>query len=191
MSVVRVVMSATILGQVVQNVLHFNNPDGALTYQQIRDELVPNWTAVLNSALNNGLVWREYKIQTVSPAGAAAEIFVLSGIQGSLVGAPAPPVLCPLVRIRTGVAGRSGHGRFYIFGLHQDSVQNGVFQTDALNFYKVQVAQLQTRYKTGGTGPIQLVVCPRSDPSDFKLMTSLQVQQVFGVQRRRNIGVGG
>jgi hypothetical protein len=191
MSVVRVVMTGTMLGQRMQNVLHFLNPDGALSNFAISEELKPNWITVLRSAQNNTLAWTQITVQKVDAPAGPIDVFPITAAPGSLVGEPAPTALCPLVSIRTQTPGRAGHGRFYIFGMHRESILNGQFQPDALNFYKVQVAQIENRYKAGGSGPITLGVCSRANPGDIKLMTALIVRPIFGIQRRRNIGVGG
>jgi len=191
MSIVRVVMTGSILGQRVQNVLHFNNPDGALSNFAISEELKPNWITVLRNVQNNQLQWVEISVQRVDTAGFSADVFTVTAAAGSLSGPAALTFACPVVSIRTGVAGRAGHGRFYIFGLHGESIDNGSFESGAFAAYQVRVNDLKNRYKSGGTGPITLGVCSRSNPIDFKPMTDLIVRPVLGVQRRRNLGVGG
>jgi len=191
MSIVRVIMTGSILGQKMQNVLHFQNPDGALTNLQISEELKPNWITVLRNVQNNQLQWTEISVQRVDSPGFAADVYTVTAAPGSLSGSAALTFACPVVSIRTGVAGRAGHGRFYIFGLHGDSVSNGAFQSGAFAAYQTYVGNLKNRYKSGGTGPIVLGVCPRNNPVDFKPMTDLIVRPIFGVQRRRNLGVGG
>src|SRR6187549_1948016 len=172
MGIVRVVMTATFLGQRCQNVLHFLNPDGALTHLEISEELKPNFITQLRNVQNNQCSWTQISVQNVG------------------TGAGAVPAICPVVSIRTGTAGRHGHGRFYIMGLHAESIANGTFQTDALAAYQTYVNNIKNRYKSGGTGPITMVVCPRSDPMSYHVMTDLIVRSIFGIQRRRNIGVG-
>src|SRR6266478_6455767 len=191
MSVMRVIMDGLYLAKKCQNVLHFNNPDGASSHENIRDELIAHWLPILRNMQNNGLSYTQVSIQTVSSPPDVASLFPLSGQSGALSGAGAPSVLCGLFSIRTSFPGRHGHGRFYSFGVHQDSVLNGVFQSGALAAYVTAANSLVDRYKTGGTGPITLVVCPRADPSSFHPMTAIIVRPVFGIQRRRNIGVGG
>lgn len=191
MSIMRVVFDAIVLGQKCQNVVHFSNPDGAVSDIGIRDELVANWIPILRNVQNAGCSWVQVSIQRVSAPATTASIFPLSGQNGSLSGAAAPPVLSGLFSIRTTVPGRHGHGRFYLFGLHQDSILNGAFHPDALAAYVTRANSLVARYKAGGTGPIILGVAPRADPSAFLSCTSIVVRPTFGVQRRRNIGVGG
>lgn len=191
MSIHRVIFTATMLGQRFQNVLHFENPDGALSNAAMRDELLTNFVARLRNLQNNALVWQSMSIQKVDGVPDEAEVFILSGHVGSLVGNPAPTVLCGLFSIRTGVAGRRGHGRFYMFGVHGDSVANSVVQSGALAAYVTEANFITNRFKGGGSGPITLGVCPRSNPGDFLSMTNLIPRPVFGIQRRRNIGVGG
>ncbi len=190
MSIIRVVISATILGQKVQNVLHFNNPDGALNNLAVKDELVGNFIPVLQNLQNNGLSYASLSVQQLTPLQ-PIEVFSITGAgTGSLAGAPAHPSLCGLFSIRTGTAGRRGHGRFYMFGVHGDSVSNGVVQSGAFGAYVNAATTLTGRYNATGTRPLQLGVCSRANPDDFKVMTALIARPTFGIQRRRNIGVG-
>jgi len=190
MGIVRVVMTATFLGQRCQNVLHFLNPDGALTHLEISEELKPNFITQLRNVQNNQCSWTQISVQNVGTGAGPADVYSITGAAGSLSGAGAVPAICPVVSIRTGTAGRHGHGRFYIMGLHAESIANGTFQTDALAAYQTYVNNIKNRYKSGGTGPITMVVCPRSDPMSYHVMTDLIVRPIFGIQRRRNIGVG-
>jgi hypothetical protein len=191
MAIMRVTFTGTYLGQRCQNVLHFLNPDGALTDVEIREELLGNFVIPLRSLQNNQATWTVMQVQRVDGTPTVPSVFALSGHVGSLSGDGAPSFLAALVRIVTGVSGRHGHGRFYIWGVHGASVANGVFQSGALSAYGTTMATMTNRFKLGGgTGPIQMGVAPRSTPTDFIGMSSLVVPSIFGVQRRRNIGVG-
>jgi len=193
MTIERVTLYSISLGQHYQNVLHFLNPDGATSHFNISEELKPNWISVIRNVQNNQLTWYQIDVQRVDIAGQPIDRFPMDAAAGSLSGNIAPAVLCPLVSIRTGVGGRTGHGRVYMPGLHGASVANGGWESGALAAWAAKVALLQARYKSGGTAPITLGVYPRNvhDSTAFKSATSLVLQNIFGVQRRRNIGVGG
>lgn len=190
MSKMRVVITGLILGQRCQNVLHFDNPDGGLNDAQVRDEILANFVARLRNVQNAGLSYTELTVQKVDPPAAPISVFPLAGANGSLAGAAAPPVLAALCSIRTAVAGRHGHGRFYGFGVHGESVSNGAFQAGALAAWQGEANFIVGRFGSGGTGPLRLGVAPRSDPTAFITCTSIVVRATFGIQRRRNIGVG-
>jgi hypothetical protein len=191
MAIVRIIFDGLILGQRCQNVLHFSNPGGAGSDIAIRDELLAHWVPILRNIQNEHLSWTAVSIQTLTPTMTTATVFPLSGQVGSLAGAAAPPPLCGLFSIRTGVAGRHGHGRFYLFGVHQESVENGVLQSGAFGAYQTAANSLVARYNASGSGPIILGVAPRGSPSDWIACIDIVVRPTFGIQRRRNIGVGG
>lgn len=190
MAIMRVTLTGTYLGQRCQNVIHFKNPDRALTDVACREEILGTFVIPIRSLQNNQATWVQMEVQKVDGTPDAVSVFALSGHVGSLSGGGAPSFLAALVRIKTAVAGRHGHGRFYIWGVHGASVANGVFESGAFSAYGTTFANITARYKNGGTGPLIMGVAPRSSPSSFIDMTALVVPSVFGVQRRRNIGVG-
>jgi len=191
MAVMRVTLSGTYLGQLCQNVIHFHNPDGALDDVAVREEILGNLVIPIRSLQNNQATWQVMQVQKVDGTPSTPSVFPLSGHVGSLSGSGSPPFIAALVRIKTAFAGRHGHGRFYVWGVHGASVGNGVFESGAYSAYGTTFNTMTNRFKTGGTGPLVMVVCPRSDPVNFHPMTALVVPNIFGVQRRRNIGVGG
>ncbi len=191
MTIMRVIPTAIVLGQRCQNVLHFSNPDGALSEAAIATEIQNNWLPPLRNLQNNGCAYASLSVQRVDAPGHAAMVFSLLGTSGALSGAIAPSFVAGLFSIRTSSTGRHGHGRFYMFGVHGDSVLNGVVQSGALAAYQGAANALVARYKSGGTGPITLIVTDRATVTEFHPVTSIIARPVFGVQRRRNIGVGG
>jgi len=190
MSKHRITLSGTILGQKCQNVIHVNNPDGALNNTAIKNEINSNFVTPLRNVQNAGALWTQMAIADADPAsGVPEEIFIIGGA-GSLAGAPALPFVAGVFSIRTGTGGRHGHGRFYLWGVHGASIANGAFETNAYNSYVTNANGITARFKTGGTGPLTMGVMPRGQPENFIPMTNLVVRSIFGVQRRRNYGVG-
>lgn len=190
MAIMRVTFSGIFLGQLCQNVVHFKNPDGALTDVAVREEILANMIIPIRSLQNNQATWTVMTIQKVDGTPSTPSVHPLSGHVGSLSGGGAPSFLAAIIRIKTATAGRHGHGRFYLWGVHGESVSNGVFQSGALSAYATTFNTMTNRFKNGGTGPLIMGVAPRSSPSSFIDMTALVVPSIFGVQRRRNIGVG-
>lgn len=190
MAIMRVTLSGTYLGQLCQNVIHFSNPDRALNDAAVREEVLGSLVIPIRSLQNNQATWTVMTVQKVDGPADTPSVFALSGHVGSLSGGGAPSFLAAVVRIKTATAGRHGHGRFYIWGVHGASVANGVFEGGAFSAYGTTMATMTNRFKTGGTGPLIMGVAPRSSPTSFLAMTALVVPSIFGVQRRRNIGVG-
>jgi hypothetical protein len=190
MSIHRLIFTGTFLGQKCQNVLHVSNPDGALSNLAIRDEMLANFIPRLRNVQNNQASWVQLSVQRVGLTPGIAEIFPLTGQVGSLAGNGASPFVAGVFSIRTGTPGRHGHGRFYLFGVHGASISNGAFESGAFASYQTQALNIEGRFKEGGTGPLDLGVAPRGNEDNFIPMTALIVRSIFGVQRRRNFGVG-
>jgi hypothetical protein len=191
MAIMRLVFTGTILGQLVQNVVHFDNIDGALTHDDIKTEMLAGWIPILRNIQNANLSWTALSVQRIQSPPDIATLYPLSGQVGSLSGAPAPTVLCGLFSIRSATPGRHGHGRFYLFGVHGESVLNSIVQSGALAAYQNAANNLIGRYGVSGSTGLRLGVCPRNDPTNFHPATAIVVRPTFGIQRRRNIGVGG
>lgn len=191
MSICRVVLSGTILGQRCQNVLHFKNIDGLLTHVQIRDELVANWLPTVRNLQNAAWTWTDIAVQDrLDSTPDLLTVHPLTSQAGVLSGPPGLTFAGGIFSIRTFTAGRHGHGRFYLPGLHADSITNGALGTSSFADYQTRANNLKTRYCTTVNG-FQLGVAPRAHPADFIPATDIIVRQNLGVQRRRNLGVGG
>jgi len=189
MPVFRCIPKAIVLGQQCQMVLHFLTGAGVNLEAFVNNELQVNFFPILRNLQNNGCAYASLSVQQVTDPVQPAQVFSMLGTNGALSGAIAPSFIAGLFSIRTAMPGRHGHGRFYMFGVHQDSISNGV--NIALAAYQGAANNIVTRYKVGGTGPIVLGVCPRANPADFKSVSAIIARSVWGVQRRRNIGVGG
>lgn len=190
MSIMRVTISSTYVGQVFQNVLHFSNPDGAASHLQIRDDLFNFFLVSLRNLQNIGHVYTQLHVQTVSTPQDIATIFPITAA-GAFSGAGAHVCIAAVFSIRTGTPGRHGHGRFYMGGVQQDSVVNSAMAAGTQASYALRAGEIVTRYNASGPSLLILGVAPRDDPSAFIPMTNIVVRPVYGIQRRRNIGVGG
>lgn len=190
MSIHRVTLTATYFNQRIQNVLHFKMLDGAMTDAQILDEVKTNFVQQLKALQNIGLLYQTISTQRISGNPSVPSILSIVGFTGDLAGPGYHPSIAGIFSIRTAMFGRHGHGRFYLGGVHGQSVLNGVFETNAFAAYTVKAGLLTSRYKVAGTGPLILGVMPPNQPNNFVDMTELRVMPTFGIQRRRNIGVG-
>lgn len=191
MSIIRAITNQTYYGQLIQNVMHFRNPDGALSNLACKNEIFGNLWTVLKSNTNQNLIYSTMSIQQIDPTTTPAEVFTIGPNTGSLIGGGYASFAAVLFSIRTNSPGRHGHGRFYMCGIHGDWVANGLLRADVHSLLAGNATTITGRFKDGGTGPLALGVCPRNDPASFIPMSALICRQVLGVQRRRNLGVGG
>jgi hypothetical protein len=190
MSIERVTLTSFMFGQLIQNVMHFNNPDGVLTGAQIAEELRVNFCTVIKSSQNANYTWNSCTVQRLSSPLPSSTTVAFVPIPGALAGTTSQTMLAVVFRVRTGLAGRKNRGRFYIAGVQPDNVQLNIMLPAAVVLWQNIATSLSNRYKSGGTGPINIGVMTRGDTSSFKLATSISIATIFGSQRRRNTGVG-
>jgi hypothetical protein len=193
MAVEEVTFVGTTLAGVQENVVHFYNPDGAATHAAIAADLQTNWINPLLNLHNNNFTWVSMNIRTVDPTGGVTSTHPVSPGQGNQSGDMPPPFVSALIRLSSATPGRSGRGRIYIPGLSIGTFGDrgrltpgsyAAFQTIFLNGWR-------THYlNPSGTSPVTLCIIPRSDPTDKKLVTALDVRLWASVQRRRNYFIG-
>ena len=94
--------------------------------------------------------------------------------------------------IRANCAGRACRGRIYVPGVHKESEAFGRVESNAQVAYQQVADLIKNRFILGGNDykGIELVIAPRNNPDNFKKVAQVIPRQTFGIQRRRNIGVG-
>lgn len=197
MGVERVTITALMYGQKMQNVLHFNNPDGALTGLQVCQEIRDNW---IGTAVNVGIhawctqstVWVQVACQTRASSPSPPTILTINqpGYQGA--SNEIVPFACVVLKFQTAVAGRRGRGRSYTPGVMQGFFTQGLMDDTLTSFGGTALAAMNARFCAGGSGPLTLLVGPKNGIIliDFLQVTQISFSTFLGVQRRRNIGFG-
>lgn len=197
MSIERVTISALFYSQICQNVLHFNNPDGALTQAQVAAEIRDKWIGTvtntgIHSWVTNSITWVKVSVQTraISP-GPPYDLTIAQQGQQSASNEQYTPVCC-ILKFRTATGGRRGRGRSYVPGMLNGFVTNGLINATFHSYADTAIAALNARFSVGGTGPLFLVIGPRTGIStpDFPPVTAIVASNYVGIQRRRNIGYG-
>lgn len=191
MSVIRVTISGVCLGQTLQNVIHFTNPDDTMTLPAICTEIRDFWCSPMSNCSTSSFSYtliRAERVDTSTPPTPATLAVAVAG-----VGTPTTPhvVLAFIFKLRTVVGGRRGRGRIYVMAPRADWVANSV-PTGAGSAFMTGtvIPAIMGRYGPTGVSPLILGVCSREDPTDIKGVESIAVASYMGVQRRRNIGVG-
>jgi len=190
MSVWRATLTGTMYNQKMQNVLHFNNQDNAMPVATMAQHLRNEFILDLRTIQNVNFSWNSIQLQELVLNPAPPYVEALTNMPGGLAGLGAPPFVCGLFSIRTGIGGRSGRGRFYMGGVHQESVSNGQLHPNALLAYQDVANFIKNRFKVGGSIAMTMVVCNRDIPPSQAGMINIVARSQFGVQRRRNINVG-
>jgi hypothetical protein len=190
---VRVTTTFLWMGQQMQNVLHFSNPDGVLSLAAVASDIEANWIGNLRSAVDNRGKWINIGVRNLDDLNVAPYNKAVSITPINDHGDQQVPYMACIIRIRTGVAGKAGRGRVYVPGLATAHTQNGVISTGGFQQWDEPGGVLhyvKLAYLASSTvSPLQIGVYHLADHS-FTGATDLTLNPVPGVQRRRNIGVG-
>lgn len=189
--IARVTLTGTYHGQTCQNVFHmFRDNATTAELQDLPAMLIADWINLIRPQQINTFKWIDVMVQQLSPNFGQA-IRVAINHPGAIGGSSGlPSVLSVILSFRTGTPGKTGRGRVYISGLKADAFADNVLTPDYLNLWTTIANSLDERWAFGGTFPWRLGIAPRSDPTAFKNVTLITPRAVFGVQRRRNTGVG-
>jgi hypothetical protein len=197
MSVERVTISALFYSQICQNVLHFENQDGALTPAQVCAEIRDHWIGTttnvgIHSWVTNSCAWVKVACQTRASSLAAPTELTINQPGQQSPDNQQYTVLSVILKFRTAAAGRKGRGRSYVPGIANGFTTTGLVNATFHTYADTAIAGLNARFAVGGTGPLYLMVGPRSGivNNDFYPVTSIAASNFVGVQRRRNIGYG-
>jgi len=192
MPIMRVTTTALLMGQTMQNVLHFRMAGGALTFQQIAENIRDVWVTRIKTHQTTDHV---YNAISVSQVGSQVATFTLPvNIPGTNIATnEGTPFECMVIQKRTALAGRHGHGRFYVGGVTTNVAQKGLLTAAVINNWTTSLNFLMSIYGTLGEpgGPLDLVIHPKGGGAEDGVdVTEMVVRPWLGVQRRRNYNVG-
>lgn len=193
MGVFMATITGSLFGQTIQNVIHFDkNPStdedkGALAIA-IRDR----WLAQIKFACTSHMQWTQIRVEkSPGPDDQPAILpVVVGGFQGAPVGIA--PFVCAVFKLKTGIAGKKGRGRFYISGVDALGLEGGRWNAQQMiNFRSIADSLMQWFGGSSSQTGFRVGVAGRNlDQSSFKEVTDIVPRNVPGVQVRRNIGRG-
>lgn len=193
MSSHRVVISALEYGQTCQNVLHFTNPDGFLTPQQIATDVFNNWVMKVSENQNGQLIYTSILVQNLDDPNLAPFNLIVARQGQSFNDRRIPASLAGVIKLSTARAGKHGRGRVFLAGVVSDHMQDGQYTPTGLVFLQQNMVDpLFAAYGPSSTiSPLLLCVREKLQ-GGFALhpVIAMQLRSVIGVQRRRTIGVG-
>lgn len=190
-NVFRVTVTAVLYGQQCQNVIHLSGPSSdpgqmSVLATEIRDVWVEKVRGVITQDvkfvnINVRLLGSQFapfdKTINVNGAGSASNQQI--------------PFACYVIRLRSALIGRKGHGRVYIPGVLNGVTDFGLLNQSTLNFWSPRLADIMAAFGPGGTSTFRLGVGPKvNTTANFKEVINLQMAPTLGSQRRRNIGIG-
>jgi hypothetical protein len=191
-TILRIVIQGSFAGQVCENVMHFKAVDETgLTLNDFAIDIRDFWLPQIRTRIMSGFVWQNIFVTQIDPAGPATVTLPVN-ITGTLSTVTSTtPFECLVVQIKTALAGRHGHGRFYLTGVPSADHSFGLLTASAITSWTTVLNTLNTRYNISGPSPLVYGVIRRGGTfGDFVNGTSLVIRTSLGAQRRRNYGVG-
>jgi hypothetical protein len=194
MAVYRCVLQGLLNGQITQNVVHFADGGAYATARatalcaEMRDYFLTQIKARQSNQMNwTFVIVYDALVPATTPTTLAIN---LTGAQ-TTYSAQMPQQVCILMRWRTATAGPTGRGRIYLPGVALAEFNNGVMTAAAITAWGTILGVIGPRYVgSGATSGFTVVVTGRSNPSNYKSVTAIEIGQYMATQRRRNIGVG-
>lgn len=194
----QVTYQMTSSGQTIENVLHFRELDGLSTPAQIAVSAEKYLTEIA-ALIVNQVAFTNMIIKQMTPVAYDETITPpVTTTSGSASNSPANNTIALIFTKRTGTAGKSHRGRIYLGGLNPSIMGN-----NSLNSTGVTLASSVATALMGVFGPsgsdthLQLGLYSKKIGGDkpftvagWMPVTKLDVQAVFGNQRRRRLGVG-
>lgn len=192
MPVFRITNSCVVIGQITQNVFHIASDSFAGLPQTVAETIRDQWLNLIRPFQHTGAKWIDIEVRDVSNIGNVPFHLAVNLLgTGSTVNVADGPVMCRVLKFQTALAGRKGRGRMYIPGTSNQAWENGVLNAASLNAGNNFIAQLKSGWVgDNASSGFNLVICPRSAPSQFKEVIDIIQRPVAGYQRRRNVGVG-
>jgi hypothetical protein len=191
-TIYKAVISGSYYAQLVQNVMHFEGDDSITSEALLCTDLRDNWVDQIRGLQNIGFQYSQITAQKMLPIATPPVALDITDRQGTLSGAGSLSFVAAIFRFRTATPTRKGRGRYYMGGVHGETVLNGVMHPTASGFFNTVAGLLITHWGAGGGSNFNLMVGPRhsTNIADYLEVQSIQVPPIFGVQRKRNIGVG-
>jgi hypothetical protein len=196
MSLNRVTISALFYGQTVQNVFYLLNADGGTPMsaiaQKVYDEFIgSSGTVGIKHLCSSEVVWISVKVEDVTTPAPSPAILAINRAGDLPPTDYINPAGCFILQLRTGIAGRSGHGRIYLPGVTPDFMVHGLRGPNADPYIAQCMPGLKNAWLGVHAPDLYLVVHKKNGSfADHHEVTDLQISTHIGIQRRRMPGVG-
>lgn len=185
-------------GQICEQILHYRELNGLSTPAQIRTA-AENFWILIAPAISNQVTFQNMIIKQMTPLAfdetLGPPVTVSGGTNSS---DPINNTLALVLTKRTGVAGKTHRGRLYINGIPVSQADQVGLNVVGVGVWTGVTAGIMAEYGPSGTNThLQIGVYSRSiggfNPftvAGWQPITSLDIQPVFGNQRRRRVGIG-
>lgn len=193
MSIYRITCTGMCQGQTMQNVLHFQKPQGTEADKQplinfVVDRIIGQWRFLQAREM----IWHEVMCQHLNNENDVPLIFPIlaPGLHNEIKCYAL--MLTAVLKISTAQGGRSGRGRIYIAVPPANSLESGRWNAQYKGFLgSVCASHKQWFNNTNPQSGFTLGVLPRSaGEGDFKSMVDIVGRDYPGTQVKRNFHRG-
>lgn len=186
----KVVISATLFGQLIQNRFYLQTE----VFQEVAEVALH----VQNSWVNQVRQWQHSNLRYTliqvtrildGPPSQENKVVNITGAQTPEVNVPS--FVSGVLQFKTNLVGRRFRGRYYWAAPRQGGISGGFHTANESAFIQPTINTLKGLWigPAGGSTGIQLVI-RHADTGGFTAVTDIGLRPTLGCQRRRNIGVG-
>jgi hypothetical protein len=191
----RLIATYTMNGITCQNVLHFRSKVNGLDATLLANNVATDFQNYFNSCCSSNVNLVSLYAQKMNST--TIESYLRNYGQpapGSQAAGIAPPTLCIVVTLRTGIYGRSKRGRLYMSGFPASWISAGVLSGFGALTVSNAMTLFLSKYRVGGSSlNWEFGVYSKKlggyhvpyDISGFQGYTTHTVQYVFGTERGR------
>jgi hypothetical protein len=178
-------------GQAHQNVLHFHKADAVTAdAAALANDIKDNWCVIWKPGVGNNFIFQNIHVKQLGSIDPPYDLAVAIPGTGSAEGGTLAFV-CMNIRLQTGIAGKHGRGRIYHAGLNPGHLSFGIIAPTFVSYYMTNIiTPLFNRYGPTGPSEFTIGVRGRASGAEFHPATSMTLDTIPRVQRRRNLGVG-
>jgi hypothetical protein len=191
MGLFRVTISGLQQGQTMQNVLHFKkDASSTADLNALAVDIRDNWIQYVKTIQSGSMTYVNIKVARVNNSDVPVNLTI--SIPGANSGNDQwLTFYSHVMQFHTAHAGRTGRGRIYHFGLANNLHDKGLLWSGVLALWAPIITNIMNRYGPSGSSDFQLYVAPHgTDETAGFPVTSITMNPVVRMQRRRNIGVG-
>lgn len=191
MAIKKVTISAIFYAQLVQNRFYLETVDSTLDERGVALDVKTHWFPIYRNLMIEDVRWFDITVQSVGGGAQLVHHEPISIGGGQLTETQTTPFACGVLLFGTGLAGKKFHGRMYSPGPRGGDFQKGFLTPGGVDLYTSVTSQLQANYCDDATSqrPVRLVIHGENESHDTRV-TTITARSTYGVQRRRNVGVG-
>ena len=184
----RVTITQLLYAQTIQNVLHFTGPaGGAENLPQLATNVVGVWVAQVKGIQSQALKYIQVKAEYSQPNGPAPFTVPLNTPGTSSDSADLDPTKAIVWRLRTAQAGKHGHGRVYIGGVHHNNFEQGITTANVITAMNTLGSNILTAW---ANSDFVLCVGNKLGSPVYHPVTGFDVAPTAGHILKRTVGRG-